>query len=183
MLNILVYLQENKKHEKIFILSFVTLTSFAAFAQSGSNIKFGVKAGVTLPTFAVSGDGEDLLTRTSTTSLFFGGNADFAISPMFSIQPGLSLIRKGSKIELDLLGLETTFTTNIMYVEVPVNLLANFKVGSGKIFIGAGPYFGFAISGKVKAEATLMGEPESVEETLKISSSDDSDIKSTEFRS
>jgi Outer membrane protein beta-barrel domain len=168
--------------KKIFILSFVTLISFTAFAQKGSNIKFGVKAGVTFPTFAVSGSDQEESKPKSITSLFFGGNVDFAVSPIFSIQPGLSIIGKGVKIsENDGNGSSLIFTRNVMYLEIPVNAVANFKAGSGKFFIGAGPYVGFAISGKDKVEATDGGQSMSVTNTLKFGTANDSDLKSTDF--
>lgn len=40
---------------------------------------------------------------------------------------------------------------NISYLELPVNLVANFDTGSGKFFAGAGPYAAYALSGNGKA--------------------------------
>jgi hypothetical protein len=38
-----------------------------------------------------------------------------------------------------------------MYLEVPVNLMLNLKTGnSGKVFVGAGPYYAFGLSANAK---------------------------------
>ncbi|WP_316827626.1 porin family protein [Pedobacter miscanthi] len=149
---------------KKLVLSLLTVAGlgFAASAQT-NNIKIGVKAGVTFPTFGTSGTENQGDNWKTNTSFYVGGTVDIAVSDMFSIQPGLSLIGKGGKADLSEyhaeLGNSYTLTGNAklstMYIELPVNAVVNFNTGSGKFFIGAGPYYAMAISGKTKTAATL----------------------------
>lgn len=39
-----------------------------------------------------------------------------------------------------------TGTRTFNYLELPINLLYNFKINSGKIFVGAGPYVGYLLA-------------------------------------
>ncbi|WP_316803841.1 porin family protein [Pedobacter nototheniae] len=123
----------------------------AASAQT-SPVKFGVKAGVTFPSLTTSGSdaGGETAFNKSTTSFYVGGTVDIPVSEMFSVQPGLSLIGKGGK-ESNLAGTTLSAKINTMYIEIPVNAVVSFKTGdAGKVFIGAGPYYAMAISGKLK---------------------------------
>lgn len=85
------------------------------------------------------------------TSYYVGGTAEFVLSDVISIQPGLTFINKGTKLasgdidfEDDDIAVTDEATLNFKYLELPVNLLANFKLGNaGKVFLGAGPYFAY----------------------------------------
>ncbi|MDQ7949296.1 MAG: porin family protein [Pedobacter sp.] len=141
--------------KKLFLLALATAFSMHVAAQQP--VKFGVKAGLTLPHMTISALGASY-SFDSKTSFYVGGIADVAFSKVFSVQPGLSLVNKGTKVsssgfefEDDAIA-EDEGTINLMYLEIPVNLLANFKTGqSGKVFFGAGPYYAFAINGTTKA--------------------------------
>ncbi|HWK59293.1 MAG TPA: porin family protein [Parapedobacter sp.] len=145
-----------------------------AFAQD-SPIKFGVKAGVNLPTVSLTGDDVDSDEKDalkSSLSFYVGATADFSISPIFSIQPGLTLSGKGYKMSDEFEGASFETTNNVMYLEIPVNAVARFAAGSGNVFVGAGPYYGFALSGKTKWEASFDGETESDEEDVEFGNGD-----------
>ncbi|ARS38753.1 hypothetical protein CA265_03285 [Sphingobacteriaceae bacterium GW460-11-11-14-LB5] len=158
---------ENKsKRMKKLVLSLLTVAGlgFAASAQT-NNLKIGVKAGVTFPTFSASGTKNNGYKQKMSTSFFVGGTMDISVSEIFSVQPGLSLIGKGGKSDFSYFNAEPgniyTITANskisMMYIELPVNAVFNFDLGDGKFFIGAGPYYAMAISGKNKSTATLSG--------------------------
>lgn len=141
-----------------------------AFAQD-SPVKFGVKAGVNLPTISLTGDevdSEDKDALKSSLSFYVGATADFFISPIFSIQPGLTLSGKGYKMSGEFEGDSFEATNNVMYLEIPVNAVARFAAGSGNVFVGAGPYYGFALSGKTKWEESFDGETESGKEDIEF---------------
>lgn len=145
------------------------------FAQD-KPIKFGVKAGLNLPTISVSGDEvddeySDYLT--SSTSFYVGANVDFAIGEVISLQPGLTLSGKGYQLKADEDGASYTDKTNVMYLEIPVNAVASFAAGPGKVFAGVGPYYGIALSGKNKWEITEGGEIESDEEDIEFGSEEE----------
>ncbi|TCD11110.1 PorT family protein [Pedobacter frigidisoli] len=166
---------------------------YAASAQTNNAIKIGVKAGVNFPTFSVSGLETNNETFKTNTSFYVGGTVDIPVSEIFSVQPGLSLIGKGAKQEYSESGMVAgqtysateTSKRSLMYLELPVNLIANFAVGQGKIFVGAGPYYAMAISGKDKdsSAGTINGtsSSESSESDVKFGSNSDSDMKRGDF--
>ncbi|RZK69018.1 MAG: PorT family protein, partial [Pedobacter sp.] len=65
---------------------------------------------------------------------------------------------------------------NTMYLEIPVNVVGKIPAGSGNVFVGAGPYFGYALSGKSKAKVSVSGgginESDSSKEDLEFGSED-----------
>ena len=149
--------------KKTIFLGAIALISLSTFAQDKSGdagITYGVKAGVTFPTFSATDIGD--LTVKSITSFYVGGVVNIPVHSMLSVQPGLTLIGKGSKAtssEQLLEGVDFYSQVTPMYLEIPVNLIANFEAGPGKVFVGAGPYLSFGIGGKVKSVATLNGNP------------------------
>lgn len=164
--------------KKLFTTISIVLISVCAFSQT-SQVKFGIKAGVTFPTIAANGgasayDGPEPPDYKTNTSFYLGCTVDILVSAVFSIQPGLTLIGKGGKSQVynsnfepgsNLYIFEGSYKLNTMYLEIPVNAILNFKLGSGKIFFGGGPYYGFGISGKIKTEATTTTSSSSVSES------------------
>lgn len=142
--------------KKVFLLLTMAATlAFTASAQKAP-IKFGVKAGVAFPNMVVSAMGASV-SLDSKTSYYVGGTVDIPVSPLFSVQPGLTLINKGTKVtgSLDIEdGSEMiTGTLNFMYIEIPVNGVVSFKAGNaGKVFLGAGPYYAIAVDANAKAD-------------------------------
>lgn len=82
------------------------------------------------------------------------------VGESFSIQPGITFLGKGFKANdtetADGVTVSGTVKSNVWYIEVPVNAIASFPVGDNKFFLGAGPYYGFGISGKNKTEGTAV---------------------------
>jgi hypothetical protein len=62
---------------------------------------------------------------------------------------------------------------NLNYLEIPINAIYKIEVGSSKLCINAGPYLGYALSGK-----TSIGEES---ESLAVGSSDDDDLKALDY--
>ena len=143
----------------LLLLTLAAGLNVAANAQD-KPVSFGIKAGVAFPSITASSMGISLNTS-SKTSFYVGGIADINISPIFSFQPGLTYVGKGGKFDVrqmaeelgadpeDLEGVDN-ITMNYGYLELPLNLLANFDAGAGKFFIGAGPYAAYALSANVK---------------------------------
>lgn len=139
--------------KKLYSLIVACLLAGGAFAQTStsgttkSGIKYGIKAGVNFAKVGFSGDDVDDEEKDavkSQTSFLIGGLVDIPVSSSFSIQPGLTLSGKGFKEEYE--GEDDKEENNVMYLEIPVN--AVYKIGG--IYLGAGPYAAFAISGKNK---------------------------------
>jgi opacity protein-like surface antigen len=134
----------NLKSMKKILLSLGAAFLLAAGAQAQTS--WGLKAGLNFPKITVSGNGESESSGTS-TNFHVTGYASIPAATNFAIQPGLSLQGKGGKA--DVLGEDVT--TNLMYLEVPVNAVYYIPTGyTGSVFVGAGPYAGLGLSGKVK---------------------------------
>lgn len=126
--------------------------SIGAFAQETS---FGVKAGVNLGKYSNASDAVKDYQKMN-PSFYLTGYADLPVAPQFSIQPGISLQGKGSKFSYDGDGMDGSVTTNVMALEIPVNGVYYIPTGgSGSVFLGAGPYAAYSLSGKVKAKGNI----------------------------
>ena len=138
---------------KKLLLSFGAVVLLAAGAQA--QVSYGLKAGVNLGKFSNQSDmAKDY--QTNNVSFFVTGFADLPVATNFSVQPGVSLQGKGNKFKYDGDGLDGKSTTNVMSIEIPVNAVYWIPTGaSGSVFLGAGPYVGFNVSGKQKFEGNL----------------------------
>lgn len=148
-------------------LGVALLTVVGAQAQTG----YGVKAGVNLGKYSNTDNAKN------NTSFYVSGFADLPVTPQFSIQPGVSLQGKGNKFETSGNSGSGKVTDNIMSIEVPVNAVYYIPTGgSGSVFIGAGPYVGFNVSGKRKIEGSFGDFGAEGKYDLKFSG-DDKDMK------
>lgn len=131
--------------KKLLFLSLAVLLSFGlAHALLPS---FGVKGGVNLAKYAGSDAG------TNDYKMGAVGGA-FACLDLIAIkiQPELLFSQKGAKQEYTVLGVPTTVSNTLNYVEIPVLLKFSF----GKIIVPsiyAGPAFGTLMSATAKIEA------------------------------
>ena len=170
--------------KKLLLSLTISAAALTASAQT-SPVKFGVKAGLTFPTMSFSESvGADIKAN---TSFYVGGTVDIPVSEIFTIQPGLTFLNKGFKIDesmsLEEMSVSAVAKTGIQYLELPVNALANFPLGDGKLFLGAGPYYAMALSGKVKTEVkgSMDGESASESGSEKIEFGKDGDLKRGDF--
>lgn len=116
--------------------------AFLLVAGAQAQTSWGAKAGLNFPKLRASGDGVTESTG-ATTNFHVTGYASVPATANFAIQPGLSLQGKGGK--------EGDVKTNLMYLELPVNAVYYIPTGyTGSVFIGAGPYAGLGLSGKIK---------------------------------
>ena len=151
---------------KKLLLSFGAVVLLAAGAQAQTS--YGLKAGVNLGKYSnQTEEAKDY--QKNNVSFYVSGFADIPVAPQFSIQPGVSLQGKGAKYEATGDNVSGTSSTNTMSVEIPVNAVYYIPAGTGNVFLGAGPYVGFNISGKTKAEGALGGVEGSVDRDLKFS--------------
>jgi hypothetical protein len=77
-----------------------------------------------------------------------GINLQIPLVPEFYFQPGLLFSTKGAQHS----GSIAHTTTNLSYIEVPLNLVYKGLLGSGYVLLGFGPYIGYAVKGKVTTE-------------------------------
>ncbi len=170
--------------KKIFLFSVCFMAFHLLFAQEkSSKITYGIKAGFTFPKlYGVDGvitfGGNEIasIDEQSVTSFYVGGVVNIPVGRSSSgqvfIQPGLSFVGKGGKEVITLSnaaiiaaaasqGLDLgniTRKVTLSYLEIPVNLMVDFKMGTGKLLLSAGPYLGFALGGEENTSSSgLLG--------------------------
>jgi len=142
--------------KKLLILAIgvVLLLAVAAWAQepTGGKLSYGFKAGFGMATFSGSdaepGAGVDKKYRTG-----FGGGGvlGFHLAPSISLQFEALYLMKGVKYQATT-G-DSMETIKLDYIEVPITLhVAPAMEGKVKPRVFAGPFFGFLLSAKDKAE-------------------------------
>lgn len=124
--------------KKLALLSLFVLSSIVVFGQK--KLSFGVKAGLNVTNistqFAIVKDGQK-----STTNLNGGIFLDAKISDNFAIQPQLMYNGKGLFFNAG----DHSHTIKIQSIDLPIYTTYKFSKG---LFIGAGPNFGYNMSGK-----------------------------------
>lgn len=133
---------------KHFILSavFITATLFASKAQIA---RFGFAGG---PVFAnyhskVAGESDN---GSSKTGISVGVLVDIPAGKNFTFQPAVNFVQKGTQDKETSGGVTEKVKLTANCIEVPLNFLYNTTGNTGTFFIGAGPSFAFALSGKWK---------------------------------
>ena len=131
----------------LFILCF--LIPSISFSQS-----FGIRGGYNLSTVRWVSDHDPNIDKlnsdiTHKGGFQIGGNVDFKLSKILSIEPGLNFSAKGYKInhtvELNGTSLENTSKSTIYYLDIPAYFKATIRVGEVQLFGATGPYFGIAL--------------------------------------
>jgi hypothetical protein len=143
--------------------------------SSNAQVKFGLQGGLNLSN--VTEKDKDVTYSKdykSKPGFNLGVTAEFSKSEKLSFESGLFFSTKGHKVE----DTGIKITVNFNYLEVPVNVIYKIDLGSSKVFLKAGPYFGYAVSGKVKANEKIFddanGNPTD-EITIKFGNDKDND--------
>jgi hypothetical protein len=136
--------------------------------------KIGIKVGANLADARVESEGVSVDTK-SKIGFQAGISADFKVAGGFGINTGVEFAQKGTKFDESFFGVEVSSTLN--YLIVPVKLAYTFETGSLGIFVEAGPYFGYGLSGKMKG--TYMGQTE--EEDITFGNTEDDDLKNPDI--
>jgi len=111
-------------------------------------MSFGIIGGVNFQNLNGKDVFGDKLENDMKIGYHIGANVRIPIAPEFYFQPGILFSTKGAKDN----STSTTYTTNLSYVEMPLNLLYRGLLGQGYIILGLGPYFGYGIMGNVKSD-------------------------------
>jgi hypothetical protein len=126
------------------------LIAVAAIAGTQVNAQLSIQpeVGLNIANMSNSIDG-DKLSTSSITGFKAGALLNIGIAKGFYIEPGAFYSMKGASGEI----LGFTSKTTINYLEVPLNLGYRYDIGNaGALFVSAGPYIGFGLSGKTKTE-------------------------------
>jgi len=157
---------------KMRIISLSTiaiLLTAASYAQ-----KARVQVGVNLANVSVTDNGR-VDDANMLTSFHVGIVGDFPIGPTVAFQPGILYTGKGSKVESGDPNGANYFkqTTNPFYFEVPANFVFKFPFATeSHAFIGAGPYLGIGVSGKVTTEGKAFNIAFNSEKSVVFSDDD-----------
>lgn len=151
-----------KNFTKIVLVIACISISASVFSQT-----IGIKAGLNLANLSAKFGGEDMDDLKMRTAFHIGAVAELPVSDLISIQPGLIISSKGSKIDVD--GYKSTMSP--LYIDIPVDVKVGGELGSAKVYGAVGPYLGIGIAGKMKDE--MNGE--TTEESIKWGSDENED--------
>ena len=130
------------KTKLIFIICLFMLVQ-VSMAQ-----KFGLKGGVNFASMSFSSGGYDISPK-SIVGLHFGPVADFKLSESLCFNTGILYSLKGYKEKVQ----DESTSVKLNYLEIPLNLAYKFSINeTSRFFIQAGPYLGYALSGKMKID-------------------------------
>ncbi|MDR1864638.1 MAG: PorT family protein [Bacteroidales bacterium] len=156
----------------------------AGYAQA--QFKFGARAGFNLTNVSEKyADGEKPSGDDKSSfkpGFQIGVVGEYALSDAFAIQPGIVFATQGATYKW---GEKAKTVIALNYLQVPINAQYKLDLGGAKLLLQAGPYLGFALSGKYKNwdDEGKKVEPED-DELAKIkigSNKDEDDMKAFDF--
>lgn len=157
-------------------LSILLVMGFAASAQ----VSLGVQGGGVLSN--ASGDQSSFNVDAKPQSKFSWQAGLMADLPLgeggFRFMPELKYVNKGFKANstVNILGQTTSITgsSNLGYLELPINFAYALDLGGMKLVLGAGPYVAYGIGGKNKFEAKVNGSVvQSIDDKVNFGSAED----------
>lgn len=133
--------------KKLLILTAVSLITFAAFSQEkkARKVDYTIKSGLMFSRFLYENKSVQTTIK-SNTGFYVSASAEMPLYKKLSVSPGVALVGKGNQAVLNNAYIEYT---DLIYLEVPVNLMTKFDVGPGQIIVGAGPYLGVGLNGSI----------------------------------
>jgi hypothetical protein len=163
--------------KKIFLFAIAVIASTAAFSQ----VNWGLQAHGNLARTSISGEGTEAFKKSANIGFGAGVIADANLGSQLSLRTSLNLLQKGGKLSFNGGGEGDDFLPSIdasnklFYAELPVNLVYNVNLSSGKLFFGAGPSLGYGLFGKAKVTYTNPFDPseKETEETDAFKKEDD----------
>ena len=138
---------------KKVLLSILAVVAISISTQA--QISIMPKFGVTMSNFSLSNAVEQALTDgdgslKSRLGLTGGVALNIGLGEMFSIQPELNFVQKGTKISYSGIDVEGNMILN--YIELPVLAKVSFGSETVKAYVNAGPSLGLGLNGKLKVE-------------------------------
>lgn len=148
---------------KIISTLFILFLS-ASFAMAQTEVRekmsFAVIGGINFQNLNGKAFNGDKLENDMLMGYHVGLNAQIPIAPEFYFQPGVLFSTKGMQNK----SAESTSTTTLNYIEMPLNLVYKAVLGNGFVMLGFGPYLAYGIGGKV----ITKGSSPTVEEKIKF---------------
>ena len=132
---------------KLIFLLFLGLLVQTVNAQ-----RFGIKGGLNLASMSFSSSGLDISPK-SILGIHVGPVVEIELQESLFFNSGLLYSLKGYKIKMDFMGESIESTSKVNYLEIPLNIAYKFSTGElTNFFVQAGPYLGYALSGKEKSD-------------------------------
>ncbi|WP_162903298.1 porin family protein [Taibaiella koreensis] len=162
----------------------LTLAAAVALSQAHAQITIAPEAGLNLANASISSPVGSPGTSMR-PGLKAGAVVEIPVIKGFFIQPGIFYAMKGLKSEASgsVIGFPVAIKQKIAlnYIEVPLNLGYRYYAGNaGSLFVTAGPYLGYALSGKSKVEGNVAGSGVDREEDIDFGSKD-TEMKALDF--
>lgn len=180
--------------KKIFLSICLVIGTLTCFAQSDSQIKFGIVGGVSFSNLQETSSGSSGSVSTGSLTTFHAGIfADFKAGDNFSVQPQLLYAGKGAADKENAtsegFGASENVKLNLYYLHLPVYALYHAPVNDNDFFIGVGPFISYGLSGHSKGSITVTEtdgtqtstQSHNVDEKVNFGGSDTSDVKRTDF--
>ncbi|WP_276088784.1 porin family protein [Pedobacter sp. JY14-1] len=138
------------------------LAGFSLLAAAQGPVKFSLRAGLNFPTYTHSAEpGIAVSDIGRNISAYAGVTADIPAGGLISVQPGIIFSGKGYKDKASFNHDGTKGSAmvkdDIIYAEIPLNLIANLPAGKNTVCLGAGPYVGIALYGRTKYKNSVYG--------------------------
>jgi len=134
--------------KKMFLLAAALILATAGFSQ----VRFGVQAIGSAGSASIKS--EELSNFKTPMKFGFGAGivADIPLQNNLSVRSSLNFLQKKSSAEFTGFGTDkkSTINSTLNYVELPVNLTYKVPMQGASVYFGAGPSFGYGISGKLK---------------------------------
>ena len=141
---------------------FVLLVSIASVQLlNAQETTVGFSAGAAFANYRVKVDNFSLSADTK-IGITGGVFIEIPVSKNFSFQPALNFVQKGTQYDYSDMGFTEEGKTTVNYLEIPLNVLYNYKVASGTFFAGAGPSIAFGIFGKEKYDDGIQPYEEDI---------------------
>ncbi len=163
--------------KNFLLLAATSLIGFSTMAQvSPSSNKGGliIKGGYNSANITIDNSG-NIDDAKALSSFHVGAMLDLPLGEYVSLQPGLLYTGKGAKTQRGQTTSNNYYraTTNPMYVELPVNLVAKVPLTqTSNFFLGGGPYVAMGVAGKNKAEGKGFGLAFKTENDIVFSNDD-----------
>ena len=137
----------------------VLFSALTAASSANGQIAIAPEAGLNLSDLAIKSNGSTW-NATTKGGLRIGGVADISLTNNLYLQPGLFFMKNRCLVKQpDYFGtgtIDQAYSLNTL--ELPVNLEYKFgRPGGNRFFVGAGPYVGYNMSGKVISSGVSRG--------------------------
>ena len=87
-----------------------------------------------------------------------GPITEIPFGDIFALETGVLISTKGNKLEETVFGITTKYKTNLVYLDIPINVKAGYDFGKTRVYGILGPNFAFGLTGKYKSKIDDGGD-------------------------